>query len=56
MDLDMSDNDHGNSIFDNNHMSMDTMNIYEACLTVGCLVVIFGLLQLAAMKIRDEEE
>lgn len=32
------------------------MNIYEACLMAGCLLVIFGLLQLAAAKIRDEEE
>jgi hypothetical protein len=35
---------------------MDTMNVYEACLAVGCLLLIVGLLQLAAMKIRDEEE
>jgi MFS superfamily sulfate permease-like transporter len=32
------------------------MNVYEACLMAGCLFVIFGLLRLAAMKIRDEEE
>ena len=35
---------------------MDTMNIYEACVMVGCLLLIFGLLQSAAAKIRDEEE
>jgi len=35
---------------------MDTMNIYEACLVVACLLAIFGILQLAASRIRDEEE
>jgi len=32
------------------------MNIYEACLAVGCLLVIFGILQYAASKIRDEDD
>ena len=49
--------DNNNLFFNNNDDGriMDTMNIYEACLAVGCLLVIFGLLQLAAAKMRDEE-